>query len=176
MWSAERGVVWSSVERGAWSAEHEVARSTEERGIHTQQNFWKTLFRGVFAEQSLGSQLKFSAGSARPSPCHTQSTAAYLCSMQGRFLERVRGALPQDLLTSPPGLLHDTLVSPVLHVREIFRRVQGSASPGFAYISPRIAPWHPCLACAPREEDSLEEDHLPTYSVVTFWQGEYTHN
>ena len=57
-----------------------------------------------------------------------------------RSTEGVRGALPQDLLTSPPGLLPDTLVSPVLHVREIFRRVQGSASPGFAHISPRTAP------------------------------------
>ena len=37
----------------------------------------------------------------------------------------------------------------------------------------------PRLACAPHEGDflnSLEEDHLPIYSVVTFWQGEYTHN
>ena len=31
------------------------------------------------------------------------------------------------------------LVSPVLHAREIFRRGQGSASPGFAHISPRTA-------------------------------------
>ena len=100
-----------------------------------------------------------------------------LCSMWGRFLEGFRGALPQDSLTSPPGLLHDTLVSPVLHAREIFRRVQGSTSPGFSHISPRTAPWHPCLACAPREGDflnSLEEDHLPTYSVVMFWQGEFS--
>ena len=35
---------------------------------------------GVFVERSLGSQLKFSADSARPPPCHMQSTAAHLCS------------------------------------------------------------------------------------------------
>ena len=31
-------------------------------------------------EWSLGSQLKFSAGSSHPPPCHMQSTAARLCS------------------------------------------------------------------------------------------------
>ena len=52
--------------------------------IHTL-TFWKTLFQGVFAERSLGSQLKFSVSSACPPACHMQSTAALLCSMQGSF-------------------------------------------------------------------------------------------
>ena len=95
-------------------------------------------------EWSLGSQLKFSAGRARPCPCHMQSTVARLCSTQGSFY----GAVSSN---SQPTVLGQYLVT---------------------------CRW-PRLACAPHEGDflnSFEEDHLPIYSVVTFWQGEYTHN
>ena len=69
------------------------------RGKYTHNwTFWKTLFLGVFAEQSLGSQLKFSADSDRLPPCYTQSTVARLCST---LHLRV---LPKDLLTSYTGL------------------------------------------------------------------------
>ena len=104
-----------------------MARSAEHREVS-----------GNFCEAVLGQSAQILSRQCSPPPCHMQSTAARLCSMQGRFLEGVRGALPQDLLTSPPGLLHDTLVLPVLHAREIFRRIQGSASPGLLTSPPGL--------------------------------------
>ena len=61
-------------------------------------NFLENPVSGIFAELSLGCQLKFSAGSTRPPPCHTQLTGARLCSTLHL------GVLPKDLLTSYPGL------------------------------------------------------------------------
>ena len=76
----------------------------------TRSRLWRTCAQreGVFAERSLGSQLKFSASSARPPPCHTQSTTAHLCSMRGRLWEggrecspRICSHLYQDCLPDP---------------------------------------------------------------------------
>ena len=83
--------------------------------IHT---CWKTLFWGVFAERSLGSQLKFSAGSARPPPCNMQSTTAHLCSTQRSFCGAVLGQSAQILSQqrSATPLSHAVdRGSPVLH-------------------------------------------------------------
>ena len=63
---------------------------------------------GVFAERSLGSQLKFSADSARPPPCHMQSTAARLCSIRGRLWEGSRECFPRIC----PHLTQDCLPDP----------------------------------------------------------------
>ena len=80
---------------------------------------------GVFVERSLGSQLEFSAGSACLSPCHTQSTAARLCSTRGSFCGAVLGQSAQILSRqrSPTPLSHAVnRGSPVLHTREDMRR------------------------------------------------------
>ena len=98
-------------------------------------------------ERSLGSQLKFSVGSACPSPCHTQSTAAHLCSTRGSFCGAVLGQSAQILSRqrSPSPLSHAVdRGSPVLHAP------LGSASQGFAHILPRTASLIP-LSCHMRE-------------------------
>ena len=114
-----------------------------------------------------------------------QSTAAHLCSMRGSFCGAVLGQLAQILSQqcSASSLSHAVDRGlPVLHTREFLQSgpwaVSSHSQPtelGQYLVKCR----RPRLACAPHEGDflnSLEEDHLPIYSVVTFWQGEYTHN
>ena len=78
--------------------------------------------KGVFAERSLGSWLKFPTNSVRPVPCHMQSTAACLCSTQGSFcgavLEQSAQILSRQCLASTLSHAGDRS-SPVLHMREI---------------------------------------------------------
>ena len=114
-----------------------------------------------------------------------QSTAAHLCSTRGSFCGAVLGQLAQILSQqcSASSLSHAVDRGlPVLHTREFLQSgpwaVSSHSQPTVLgqYLVKCRRPW---LACAPHEGDflnSLEEDHLPIYSVVTFWQGEYTHN
>ena len=136
-------------------------------------------------EQSLGSQLKFSACSAHQPPCHVQSTVARLCSMQGRFcravLEQSAQILNRQRFATPLSHAVDR-GSPVLHAREIFGAVLGQSA--------QILSWQRSASSLSHAGDGsshvlhvreiswnlLRRTSLPIYSVVMFWQGEYTHN
>ena len=119
-----------------------------------------------------------------------QSTAAHFprtlsLSMWGSFCGAVFGQLAQILSQqhSASSLSHAVDRGlPVLHTREFLRSCPWAVS---SNSQPTVLGQYlvKCrqlrLACAPHEGDflnSLEEDHLPIYNVVTFWQGEYTHN
>ena len=93
---------------------------------------------GVFAEQSLGSWLKFSANSAQPAPCHMQSTTAHLCSTRGSFLQSSPWAVSSN---SQLTVLGQYLVT--------CRRPQLTCAPREGDFL-----------------NSLEEDHLPIYVVL----------
>ena len=106
-----------------------------------------------------------------------QSTTARLCSMRGSFCGAVLGRLAQILSQqcSASSLSHAVdRGSPVLHTREFLQSgpwaVSSNSQPtvlGQYLVTCRRLR----LACAPHEGDflnSLEEDHLPIYSVVLF--------
>ena len=119
-----------------------------------------------------------------------QSSAAHFprtlsLSRWGSFWGAVLGQLAQILSQqcSASSLSHAVDRGlPVLHTREFLWSSPWAVSSNYQltvlgqYL---VTCRQPQLACALHEGDflnSLEEDHLPIYSVVTFWQGEYTHN
>ena len=120
-----------------------------------------------------------------PNPLSHAVDAVCLSSTQGIFCGAVLGQLAQILIQqhSASSLSHAVdRGSHVLHTREFLRSAPWAVSSnsqltvfGHYLVTCR---WLR-LACAPHEGDflnSVEEDHLPIYNVVTFWQGEYTHN
>ena len=119
--------------------------------------------KGVFVEQSLGSQLKFSVGSACLSPCHTQLTAACLCSTQGSLCGAVLGQSAQILsgqrLSIPLSHIVDRGL-PVLHAREFLRSgpwAVSSNSQQTALAHTLVTCSRPGLACAPRKGVFVEQ-------------------
>ena len=84
----------------------------------------------------MGSQLKFSASSDRPPPCHTQSTVAHLCPCEGRYEKGVGSA--------SPGFAHNlhrtaSLTPMSCHMREINPTNHSLSS----HSLPNQTPWCP---------------------------------